>query len=337
MIVATTRPETMLGDTAVACHPNPAQALDGRIAEQERKVAEAATREKEEAEEELARLLDVRKTKLSALERLVTMAESGRKGIHRLLNREIPLVADPWAKPELGTGAVKITPAHDPNDYDVWQRHADEIDIINILQPDGTLNENAGPYARMDRFEARDRVVADLEARGLLESVEDREVELGHSERSKTPIEPYLSKQWFVRMGDVEGGILCGRGTPNEFTTAGLAQVAIDAASSDWKTPRGRGLSFHPDRYTSGYVNWLAEKRDWCISRQLWWGHRIPVWTVACGDAVRLKHGTQFIWRSWSSETQPTRDDELQPVCANYDVVLPPPNLLCKIAPLGPF
>ena len=289
VIVATTRPETMLGDTAVACHPNPAQALDERIADQKRKVAEAATREKEEAEEELGRLLEVRKTKLSALERLVAMAESGRKVLLPLLEREMPLILDDWAKPELGTGCVKITPAHDPNDYDVWQRHADEIHIINILQPDGTLNENAGPYARMDRFEARDRVIADLEAQGLLHAVEDREVELGHSDRSKTIIEPYLSKQWFVRMGDVEGGIVCGRGTPNEFTTVGLAQVAIDAASGDWKTPKGKGLTFHPDRYTSGYVNWLAEKRDWCISRQLWWGHRIPVWTAVCGDGARLK------------------------------------------------
>ena len=126
-------------------------------------------------------------------------------------------------------GCVKITPAHDPNDYDVWQRHADEIDIVNILNPDGTLNENAGRYAGLDRFEARDRVVADLEAQGLLDAIEDREVEIGHSDRSKTPVEPYLSKQWFVRMGDVEGGVVCGRGTPNEFQTAGLAQAAIDA------------------------------------------------------------------------------------------------------------
>jgi valyl-tRNA synthetase len=289
VVVATTRPETMLGDTAVACHPNPAQALDERIAEQERKVAEAPAKEREETEAELARLHEVRTTKLPALQRLVAMAESGRKVLLPLLEREMPLILDEWAKPELGSGCVKITPAHDPNDYDVWQRHADEIDIINILQPDGTLNENAGPYANLDRFEARERVVEDLEAKEHLDAVEDREVEIGHSQRSKTPVEPYLSKQWFVRMGDEEGGIVCGRGTPNEFTTAGLAQVAIDAASGEWKTPNGNGLSFHPDRYTSGYVNWLAEKRDWCISRQLWWGHRIPVWTAVCGDAARLE------------------------------------------------
>ncbi len=289
VIVATTRPETMLGDTAVACHPDPAQTLDERIAEQEAKVAEAAARDKEEAEAELARLQDVRKTKLPELERLVVMAKSGRKVLLPLLEREIPIILDDWAKPELGTGCVKITPAHDPNDYEVWQRHAEEIDIINILRPDGTLNERAGPYAELDRFDARDRVVADLETQGLLDSVEDREVELGHSDRSKTPIEPYLSKQWFVRMGDVEGGIVCGRGTANEFTAEGLAQVAIQATSTDWKTPKGHGLTFHPERYTSGYENWLAEKRDWCISRQLWWGHRIPVWTAVCENAARMK------------------------------------------------
>ncbi len=124
----------------------------------------------------------------------------------------MPLILDEWAKPELGSGCVKITPAHDPNDYEVWQRHQDEIGIINILNPDGTLNENAGPYAGVDRFEARDRIVADLEAQQLMEEIEDREIEIGHSDRSKSQIEPYLSKQWFVRMGDVEGGILCGRG-----------------------------------------------------------------------------------------------------------------------------
>jgi valyl-tRNA synthetase len=289
VIVATTRPETMLGDTAVACHPTPAQALDERITEQERRVADVAPREKEEAAAELERLREIRGSKLPALERLVRMAESGRKVLLPLLEREMPIILDEWAKPELGTGCVKITPAHDPNDYDVWQRHADEIDIINILEPDGTLNENVGPYAGLDRFEARRRVVEDLEARGLLDSVEDREVELGHSDRSKTPIEPYLSKQWFVRMGDVKGGIVCGRGTPNEFKAAGLAQVAVEAAGSGWTTPSGRKLTFHPDRYTSGYVSWLEEKRDWCISRQLWWGHRIPVWTAVCGDAKRLE------------------------------------------------
>ncbi len=289
VIVATTRPETMLGDTAVACHPNPAEALKDRVAEQEARVAGAAAREREEEEAELERLQEILRTRLSELECLVAMAESGRKVLLPLLEREIPIILDDWAKPELGTGCVKITPAHDPNDYAVWQRHTDEIDLINILQPDGTLNDHAGPYARLDRFEARERVIADLETRGLLDRVEDREVELGHSDRSKTPIEPYLSKQWFVRMGDVDGGIVCGRGTANEFEGKGLADVAIRAVSREWETPQGHGLTFHPDRYTSGYENWLAEKRDWCISRQLWWGHRIPVWTALCADAARTR------------------------------------------------
>jgi valyl-tRNA synthetase len=289
VVVAPPRPETMLGDTAVACHPNPARALRERIVEQERKLSQAAARDKAEEEAELARLREILETKLPHLEQLVAMAEAGRKVLLPLLEREMPLILDEWAKPELGTGCVKITPAHDPNDYEVWQRHAGEIEIINILRPDGTLNENAGPYAETDRFEARDKVVQDLRAQGFLDAVEDREVEVGHSDRSKTPIEPYLSKQWFVRMGDLEGGILCGRRTRNEFMAAGLAQAAIEVASGGSSTPTGRGLTFHPDRYASGYVSWLGEKRDWCISRQLWWGHRIPVWTAPCGDAERLR------------------------------------------------
>jgi valyl-tRNA synthetase len=111
--------------------------------------------------------------------------------------------------------------------------------------------------------------------------VEEREVEIGHSDRSKTPIEPYLSTQWFVKMGDVEGGVVCGRGTPNAFVAPGLAQSAIDAVQGDWQSPTGRMVTFHPDavRYGNTYLQWLGEKRDWCISRQLWWGHRIPIWS----------------------------------------------------------
>jgi valyl-tRNA synthetase len=280
VVVATTRPETMLGDTAVACHPDPAAQLEKVIAETRDKAARAPAREKAELAEELTRLESRRETHLPVLLQLTEMAEKGRRVMLPLMNRPIPIIKDEWAKPEKGSGCVKITPAHDPNDHDVWTRHRDQIGIINILNADGTLGENVGDYGGMDRFEARDQVVQDLKAAGLLEAVEDHLVEIGHSDRSKTPIEPFVSKQWFIHMGDVEGGIVCGRGTPNEFRARGLAQAAMDAADPEWSSPTGRRLTFHPDpvRYRTTYLNWLAEKRDWCISRQLWWGHRIPIW-----------------------------------------------------------
>ncbi|MFQ5699591.1 MAG: class I tRNA ligase family protein, partial [Myxococcota bacterium] len=203
VVVATTRPETMLGDTAVACHPDPGAALRERIEEQRQRLARAGARDREALQAELARLERRRDQDLAGLEQLVRMAHDGRRLRLPLLDRELPLIADPWAKPELGSGCVKITPAHDPNDYAVWQRHSDEIAIVNILEPDGRLNPAAGPYAGLDRVAARERVVADLESLGLVEAVEEREVEVGHSDRSHTPIEPYLSSQWFVRMADV--------------------------------------------------------------------------------------------------------------------------------------
>jgi valyl-tRNA synthetase len=209
---STTRPETMLGDTAVAVHPS---------------------------DERYRHLI-------------------GKTVTIPLLNREIPIIADGLlVDKELGTGAVKVTPAHDPNDYACGQRH--KLPMINILNADGTLNANAGPYAGMDRYEARQRVTEDMEKLGFFEGREDRDIELKHSDRSKTPIEPYLSDQWFVRMGD-------------------LAQSAIDAVND------GR-VKFFPDRYKSTYLDWLGEKRDWCISRQLWWGHRIPIWYTQAPEA----------------------------------------------------
>jgi valyl-tRNA synthetase len=215
---STTRPETMLGDTAVAVHPGDPryQHLIGKMV-----------------------------------------------GIP-LVQRDIPIIADgELVDPALGTGAVKVTPAHDPNDYRCGLRH--NLPMINILNPDGTINQNGGPYAGLDRYQARQRVTEDMEKLGLFEGREDRDIEIKHSDRSKTPIEPYLSDQWFVKMGDREG-------------KPGLAQTAMDAVTD------GR-VQFFPARYARSYLDWLGEKRDWCISRQLWWGHRIPIWYVRCGEA----------------------------------------------------
>ncbi len=249
--IATTRPETMLGDTAVAVHPDPAAALERAEAELQARLAAAPAKEKPDIEAQLADVGQRRLTMLAELVRLRDMALDGRKVLLPLVNRQIPLLADPWAKPELGTGCVKITPAHDPNDYEVGLRHA--LPMVNILNLDGTLNENAGPYAGQTIAEGRRNVSADLEAQGLLVKVEDRQIELAHSDRSKTPIEPLLTDQWFVRMDR-------------------LAQTAMDAATSGQ-------VRIVPERYAKSYLDWLSEKRDWPISRQLWWGHQIPIWT----------------------------------------------------------
>ena len=208
---STTRPETMLGDSAVCVHPS---------------------------DERYANVV-------------------GRKVLIPVLGRAIPVIADALlADKDLGTGAVKVTPAHDPNDYACALRN--DLPMINILNPDGTINENGADFAGMTCSEARQAVVARMDELGHLEKVEDRVIPLMHSDRSKTPIEPYLSDQWFVQMDH-------------------LAQSAMDAVED------GR-VRFFPNRYTKTYLDWLSEKRDWCISRQLWWGHRIPVWSVVAGE-----------------------------------------------------
>ncbi|NND99706.1 MAG: class I tRNA ligase family protein, partial [Pirellulaceae bacterium] len=249
--IATTRPETMLGDTAVAVHPDPTKAFDKIEAELKVKLSEAKDKERADVQQQIDQLAKRRESMLPALIQLRDMATAGRRLMLPLMDREIPLVADEWAKPELGSGCVKITPAHDPNDYEVGKRV--DLPMINILNPDGTINAEGGKYEGLTIAKARKAVVADLDSLGLLGDIEDREIELPLSDRSKTPIEPYLADQWFVAMDQ-------------------LAQNAIDLVKNE-------EVKIFPERYRKGYLDWLGEKRDWPVSRQLWWGHRIPIWS----------------------------------------------------------
>ncbi len=220
LIVATTRPETMLGDTAVAVHPDDERYKD-----------------------------------------LI-----GSKAILPIIEREIPIVADSFVDPKFGTGCVKVTPAHDINDYECGLRH--DLEQIIVIGPDGTMTEAAGKYQGLERFRCREKLVEELEEKKLLDKIDEHPHSVGHCYRCNTVIEPYLSEQWFVKMKP-------------------LAEKAIAA------TEAGK-ISFHPQRWENVYLSWLTDVRDWCISRQIWWGHRIPVWY--CQDC-----GTEIV-----EETDPT-------------------------------
>ncbi|MGH9720471.1 MAG: valine--tRNA ligase [Bryobacteraceae bacterium] len=213
LVVATTRPETMLGDTAVAINAK-----------------------------------DARYTVLH-----------GKSVLLPLMNREIPVILDDLADPEFGTGVVKVTPAHDPNDFECGKRH--NLAKIKVIGETAHMTADAGPYAGLDRFEARKRVVEDLEKLGLLEKTEPYALSLGKCDRCKTPVEPLVSTQWFVRMKP-------------------LAAKAIEAVEA------GR-IEFIPANWTKIFFDWMYNIRDWCVSRQLWWGHRIPAWHCrACGEVI---------------------------------------------------
>ena len=219
--IATTRPETMLGDTAVGVNP------------------------KDERYKHLA----------------------GKTAILPLLNRRLSIIRDEGIDPEFGTGALKITPAHDPVDFNLAAKH--KLESINILNPDGTLNAAAGPYQGLDRFEARRKIVAELEDRRILLETKEHVHAVGHCYRCQTIVEPYLSLQWFVHMKP-------------------LAKPAIAAVKE------GRTV-FAPARWTKVYLEWMNNIKDWCVSRQIWWGHRIPVWYCAACRAKETANGKAYV------------------------------------------
>ena len=214
--IATTRPETMLGDTGIAVNPE---------------------------DERYAHLV-------------------GKTAILPIVGRELPIVADDYVDKDFGSGAVKMTPAHDPNDFGVGQRH--NLEEINVMNEDGTMNELAGKYQGMDRYECRKQLMKDLEEAGYVIAIKDHPHAVGTCYRCHTVIEPRLSEQWFVKMDE-------------------LAKPAIDILKS-------KELEFVPERYDKTYLQWLENIRDWCISRQLWWGHQIPAYYCQeCGEVVVAK------------------------------------------------
>src|SRR4030081_1726378 len=233
--VATTRPETMLGDTAIAVN------------------------EKDERYKHL----------------------HGKKVLLPLLNREIPIITDELANPEFGTGAVKVTPAHDPNDFEAGLRH--NLPQIEVIDEHVKMNANTGPYAGLDRFAARARIVEDLSAQGFLVGTKDYTIALGKCDRSGTIVEPRLSEQWFVRIGP-------------------LAKKAIAAVESG-------EITITPDSYRQIYLNWMYNIHDWCVSRQLWWGHRIPAWTcTSCKEVVVAREAPTKCPRCGSTKLEQVTD-----------------------------
>jgi valyl-tRNA synthetase len=232
--VATTRPETMLGDTAVAVN-----AKDERY-----------------------------------------LHLHGKKVLLPLMNREIPIITDELANPEFGTGAVKVTPAHDPNDFEAGKRH--NLPQIDVMDEHARMNENAGQYAGLDRFQARQRVLADLEAQGFLVAIKDYTIPLGRCDRSGTIVEPRLSEQWFVKIEP-------------------LAKRAIEVVEKGY-------IQFTPDNYKQIFLNWMYNIHDWCISRQLWWGHRIPAWRCADCEEMIVARETPTTCKCGSTKLQQDTD-----------------------------
>jgi valyl-tRNA synthetase len=227
--VATTRPETMLGDTAVAVHPE-----DDRY------------------------------------KHLI-----GKTVILPIVGREIPIVGDDYVDMEFGSGAVKITPAHDPNDFEIGNRH--NLKRVLVMHEDGSMNQNAGKYQGMDRFECRKQIVKDLQEQGVLFEIEEHMHSVGHSERTGAVVEPYLSTQWFVKMQP-------------------LADEAVALQSKEEK------VNFVPDRFENTYMRWMENIRDWCISRQLWWGHRIPAWYHKETGEVYVDHQPPADIENWNQD-----------------------------------
>ncbi|MED4401104.1 valine--tRNA ligase [Metabacillus fastidiosus] len=227
--VATTRPETMLGDTAVAVHPE---------------------------DERYKHLI-------------------GKTVILPIVGREIPIVGDDYVDMEFGSGAVKITPAHDPNDFELGNRH--NLERILVMNEDGTMNDNAGEYKGLDRFDCRKKIVKDLQDQGILFEIEEHLHSVGHSERSGAVVEPYLSTQWFVKMQP-------------------LADEAVALQNKEEK------VHFVPDRFEKTYLHWMENIRDWCISRQLWWGHRIPAWYHKETGEVHVDHEPPTDIENWEQD-----------------------------------